>query len=264
MRTINELMIEYVNKGLTTNQAESGVCQQIIINKISKSKFADNVLLKGGVVMFYLTNNTRRATIDLDFDFIRYDISDASIRSFIKLLNRYDEQYKISVIETKELKQDDYHGKRVLVNVNDQTRNIKFKLDIGVHTLLAIEQTSLCFSFEEGETFLKANPPEQMVSEKLYSLAKHNALSGRYKDVYDIYYLIANGNLNKKIVKKCLELLTINGLYGINSIEDVCDKVSEALEDGDFLSHLDKTKDKWIDEDTSIVTKTIIDYIYSI
>lgn len=264
MKTINELMIEYMNKGLTTNQAESSVCQQIIISKISKSKFADNVLLKGGVVMFHLTNNTRRATIDLDFDFIRYDISNPSIEAFINLLNRYDEQCKISAVEIKELKQDDYHGKRVFVDVKDKTRSIRFKLDIGVHTLLAIEQKSLCFSFGDKETLLKINPPEQIVSEKLYSLAKHNALSSRYKDVFDIYYLINNCDLDKKIIRKCLELLTINGLHEIHSIEDVCDKVNETLEDSDFLSHLNSTKDKWIDEETQIVTKTILDYIYSI
>ena len=214
--------------------------------------------------MFHLTSNTRRATIDLDFDFIRYDISDFSIKSFIKLLNRYDEQYEISAVEINELKQDDYHGKRVFVNVKDKTRSIRFKLDVGVHTLLAIEQKSLCFSFDGCETLLKVNPPEQMLSEKLYSLAKHNALSGRYKDVYDIYYLITNCDLDKKVVRKCLELLTLNGFHEIHSIEDVCDKASEALEDKDFLNHLDKTKDKWIDEKTQKIVETILDYIYSI
>lgn len=66
MRTIKEMIELYVSKGMTVDQAKNYVGQEIILNKISKSKFADNVLIKGGVVMFNMTHNLRR-TIILDF-----------------------------------------------------------------------------------------------------------------------------------------------------------------------------------------------------
>lgn len=39
--------------------------------------------IKGSVVMRSITGNVRRATEDLDLDFIRYSLEDESIRYFI-------------------------------------------------------------------------------------------------------------------------------------------------------------------------------------
>lgn len=41
MKTIEEMLVKLVSEGLTINQAESIVCQQIILNKISKSPLAE-------------------------------------------------------------------------------------------------------------------------------------------------------------------------------------------------------------------------------
>lgn len=184
MKTIEEMIVTYVSKGMTSNQAENYVCQEIILQKISKSSMADNVLIKGGVVMFNITKNLRRTTSDLDFDFIRYDISSDSIKRFIELLNKSEPFYSIKMSRIEPLKQEDYQGKRVWTIISDKTQTIKFKLDIGVHTLLAIEQNCCCFSFDdENQIALKVNPPEQIFAEKVYSLAKHGALSTRFKNV---------------------------------------------------------------------------------
>ena len=264
MKSLEEIIEKHHLSGLTINQAENSAGQEIILRKISKSPFANNVLIKGGVVMFNLTKNIRRATADLDFDFIRYDISDTSIRKFISLLNKYDSEYVIKLISIKPLKQEDYDGKRVIVSISDKITKINFKLDIGVHTLLGLEQSTLCFAFDDSQVFLRVNPIEQIFAEKIYSLAKHEALSTRYKDIFDIYYLITQQKLNVKLVKECLELLTMKGSFGIHSIDDIYSRVNDTLNDRQFLNHLDSTKDKWLDADTKVITKTIVDYISGI
>ena len=88
--SIKDLVNENIKQGMTLNQAENFACQQIILNKIAKSPMVDKVLIKGGVLMFNMTHSLRRATTDIDFDFIKYDISDESIKLFIDLLNKYD------------------------------------------------------------------------------------------------------------------------------------------------------------------------------
>ena len=65
------------------------------------------------------TGNVRRATQDLDLDFIRYSLSDASIDAFISKLNCLEGLTFKRVGEIKELKQQDYHGKRVYVQITD-------------------------------------------------------------------------------------------------------------------------------------------------
>ena len=58
--------------GYSEANAEAKLCQDIIIKAISKSSLNRNVTIKGGVVMRSLSKNARRATQDLDLDFIRF------------------------------------------------------------------------------------------------------------------------------------------------------------------------------------------------
>ena len=52
--------------------------QDIILSKISKSKFENNITIKGGVVMHSISNSVCRATRDLDF--IKYSLEDIYFR----------------------------------------------------------------------------------------------------------------------------------------------------------------------------------------
>ena len=62
--------------GYSEANAEAKLCQDIIIKAISQSSLNRNVTIKGGVVMRSLSKNARRATQDLDLDFIRFSISE--------------------------------------------------------------------------------------------------------------------------------------------------------------------------------------------
>ena len=62
--------------GYSEANAEAKLCQDIIIKEISQSSLNRNVTIKGGVVMRSLSKNARRATQDLDLDFIRFSISE--------------------------------------------------------------------------------------------------------------------------------------------------------------------------------------------
>ena len=54
-----------------------------------------NVTIKGGVVMYGLSNDKRRATRDLDF--IKYSLADKSIKTFINTLNLVNDGIKIYI-----------------------------------------------------------------------------------------------------------------------------------------------------------------------
>lgn len=266
MKAIAESIRYYIHEGVTSFQAENYVCQRIVLSKISKSPFADKVLIKGGVVMFNRTGNLRRATADLDFDFIRYDISDGSIRAFIDLLNRYDPQYVLTVKSLEPLHQEDYQGKRVILSVADKSATLTFKMDIGVHTLLGIRQDAVCFSFMdcEGGIMLAANPPEQVFAEKAYSLAKHGTFSGRGKDVFDMYYLLKECDLDRGVVANCLDLLTFENKRGIASLEEVRESVETALVDAAFRRRLSKARERWIDVGIDAIADEIVAFLYDL
>ena len=62
MINILELISKEKAKGYSEANAESKVCQDIVLLALSKSTLNRNVTIKGGVVMRSKTNNIRRAT----------------------------------------------------------------------------------------------------------------------------------------------------------------------------------------------------------
>ena len=71
---INEMIDMYMEDGLTRELAAARVCQDVVLKAISIGPLNRNVTIKGGVVMRSITNNNRRATRDIDLDFIHYSI----------------------------------------------------------------------------------------------------------------------------------------------------------------------------------------------
>lgn len=264
MKTILEIINDHLRKGMSFKQAEFYTCEEVVLTKISRSMFANSVLLKGGVVMFNLTNNLRRTTSDLDFDFIRYDISEQSIKEFVRLLNNVVSEIQVKLLAISPLHQDDYKGKRVWVLLKDSSYKIKYKMDIGVHTLLSVSQNTMCFSFgDEKPIFLKANPPEQIFTEKLFSLIKHKAFSSRYKDIYDMFYLVNNNLIDKDLFVRCINLFLNKKIYDVHSINDIYDTINSIFENENFVSNINESMEKWMDSDVETMLKVVKEFIYS-
>ena len=86
---LNELIQKYINKGYKRIDATSRVSQDIILLKISKSNFKKHITIKGGVVMHNISKDKRRATRDMDIDFIKYSLEDKSILRLLVILQNY-------------------------------------------------------------------------------------------------------------------------------------------------------------------------------
>lgn len=242
------------------------VCQDLVLEAISKSTLSRNVTIKGGVVMRSVTGNVRRATQDMDIDFIRYSLADDSIDRFVDTLNCIDgiSFKRVGVIE--ELSQQDYSGKRVFIEISDRHDNsIESKIDLGVHNHLDIEQEEYCFdiAFNDEGASLLINSKEQMFSEKLRSLLKFGSFSTRYKDVYDMYY--HSGNMNKDSLMQCFRTYIFDDSnIRENTMSDVVKRISAVFSDRRYTNRLDTSDKRWIDDDISLVTGTILDFLKSL
>ena len=70
MANLEKMTAQYADEGYSELLAEARVCQDIVLKAISESTMNRNVTIKGGVVMRSITGDVRRATRDIDFDFI--------------------------------------------------------------------------------------------------------------------------------------------------------------------------------------------------
>lgn len=263
---LKELENEEIKNGYGSANASSKVCQDIILKAISSSRLSRNVTIKGGVVMRSKTNDVRRATQDMDIDFIRYSLEDNAIDSFIDQLNVLNDIRIKRIGEISELKQQDYHGKRVLVEIEDNLGNkITSKIDLGVHNRLNIAQEEFCFdiAFDENGASLLCNSNEQMLTEKLKSLLKFGPVSTRFKDIFDIYYLIKHVNGGKLLTCFKEYIFDDKKMYE-NTIQDIISRLESVSENSFYMTKLNSSRQKWIDVNADTVFDEIKKYFKSL
>ena len=260
---LHEMMDSYAEEGLTAALAASRVCQDIVLKALSEGPLSRNVTIKGGVVMRSLTKNNRRATSDIDLDFIHYTLEDASIREFVSKLNCIEGVRIEMTGEIKELKHQDYHGKSIEVTISDDFGNtVRSKIDIGVHKHLEIDQDEYCFDVcmdDEGATLLK-NTVEQSFVEKLRSLLKFGTISRRYKDIYDMFYL--KDVVSKEKLKGLLNLLIFEdeGMYE-SSTKDIVRRLRNTFNDEQYLKRVSESRQRWIDNDIHEIVSGILAFV---
>lgn len=219
--------------------------------------------------MHSISKDMRRATRDMDLDFIKYSLEDNSIIRFIEELSNVDDGIKIEIDgEIKELHHQDYDGKRVNIELFDKDGNkLKTKLDIGVHKLLDIKQDEYCFdlSIINQNANLLINSKEQIFVEKIKSLLKLGFRSTRYKDLFDFYYLINRTELDKEKLMNCFNILIFKDeTMRENNIEDVVNRLQMTFNSNAYRNHLSNPKNNWLDITVDDAIINVLKYIKSL
>ena len=266
---IADLVNYYIKLGYNFIDAQSKVSQDIILIKLGKTKFKEHITIKGGVVMHNISKDKRRATRDMDLDFIKYSLEDKYIISFIDSLNSVEDNVKIEIIgNIKPLHQQDYDGKRVNIKILDNFGYVlKTKIDIGVHKLFELEQEEYCFDFDilEENVNLLINSIEQIFTEKLKSLLKLGARSTRYKDLFDFYYLINDSNLDKSRLLYCINVLIFkDDLMREKNMTDIINRLKLIFDSNRYNKYLSNPKVNWLEISSDQAIDNLLSYLESL
>jgi predicted nucleotidyltransferase component of viral defense system len=268
MINIVDLVNKYVEEGYNEIYANAKVAQDIILNYLFKSEYKDNITIKGGVVMYNLTNDKRRATIDIDIDLIHIYLADDNLYKIFTSHKLRGISIIVDVLNITDLKHQDYKGKRIPIIIRDTFNNeISTKIDVGVHTEYDILQDELYFNscIDNEKIKLLVNSKEQIFVEKIIPIIKFGSLSTRYKDFYDLYWLIVNGNLNSdEVIKIMNDKIFNHKINNISSIDELIKLIDTILLNKRYLEKLNDRKNNWIEIDSDELRKTLINYLNSI
>lgn len=264
--SLEDIVRHNIENGYDLIDARSKVAQDVILNKISKSKFKNNITIKGGVVMHSISNSVRRATRDLDLDFIKYSLEDKSIIGFIDRLNSVGDNITVEIVgKIEELHHQDYSGKRVYIKISDANNyEIDTKLDIGVHKLFELEQDDYYFNLDamEDGVSLLINSPEQIFTEKLKSLLKLGFRSTRYKDLFDFYYLINYDKLDRKKLLKSFQVIIFNdNTMFEETLENIYSRLKSIFKSNTYKRNLTDPKNNWLDIPINDAIEKVLSYI---
>ena len=99
-----------------------------------------------------------------------------------------------------------------------------------------------------------------MIAEKMRSLLKFGVLSTRYKDVFDIYYLIQH--VDDDELTKCIKTYIFDdpGMRE-NDMQGIYRRINMVFNDRMYRRNLDSRDMNWLGEDVDVILKGILDFI---
>lgn len=268
MKSLKEQIDDLMLGGYSTDTARAKVVHDAVLLAMHKSGFKSNSTIKGGVVMSSLTGDVRRATMDMDIDFIHYSLAEKSVERFVAKLAKAIPALTLKMVgKPIELKHEDYRGKRIYLTVKDSSikRAIRTKLDIGVHKRDEIEQVEFSFEVaaENSPAELLANSSEQIFVEKLLSLLRHGALSNRTKDVFDMCYLAER--LDKDRLRAYMKsLIYENKRCRAMDHESMMKMLRATFSARTFVGKLNKSRVNWLEINPSEAMNLIVSFLETV
>ena len=182
--------------GISYQQCLQLFMQEEFLRKLSKSGYEDNLILKGGLFIYTLTNFESRATIDVDFLLRGFSNSIEDVKSMIgKIIETSTGNDFVSMTAKgfEEISpQRKYHG--ISTQIIGQIKNVRvpFNVDIGVGDIIVpkAQERRINTQLPDLEKpVIKTYSLESTTAEKLDAILQRFELTGRMKDFYDIYYL---------------------------------------------------------------------------
>lgn len=168
--------------------------QERFLYRLSKSRYRDNFLLKGGALVYVFGSENSRYTKDIDLLLIKLSSSHEYIKEVFQEISRitvddgieFSEEVRIDTIQ----KEGRYTGTRVRIRCNLGNIRHDLQVDIGVGDYVTPGPQEIVYPTlldDFPAPVLKAYSIETVVSEKFEAMISLGDYNSRLKDFYDIY-----------------------------------------------------------------------------
>ncbi len=187
---------------------------EVILEKIFKSKYKDNFVLKGGMLISSFIGINARTTLDMDLSIVGYNLSIVEIEKIMNDICAIESgEVKIKLTKIEEIREEfDYPGVRLTFEVAFEYIKETIKLDLTTGDPITPNKLDYEYRFllTDKSIIIKAYPLETILAEKIESTLNKNVINTRMRDYYDIYVLycgyrdcINHITLKEAIIKTC-------------------------------------------------------------
>ena len=182
------------------------------LERLSKSNYKNNFVIKGGFLISSLIGIENRTTMDMDTTIKGIPLKEEKIKEIIDEIINIDVDDGIR-FEIKDIsyirEEDEYENFRIslIANVGKTKNPMKLDLTTGdAITPREIEYTYPCI-FSKEDIKIMAYPLETILAEKYETIIRRNITTTRMRDFYDIYtlYKLKKDEINYEILKEAVE-----------------------------------------------------------
>ena len=171
-------------------------CQEEFLRRLEKSQYAENLVLKGGLFIYSVTDFDSRVTVDVDFLLRKVPNTPEQLQTVIETIISTPAGNDFVTFEIKDIAPiavaKKYAGIGVSLVARIKNTKTPFNIDFGVGDVIVPKQEKRKIPTQlEDFTAPTVNTYslETTIAEKIDAILSLMEFSSRMKDYYDIYYL---------------------------------------------------------------------------
>ncbi len=185
--------------------------QERFLYRLSKSKFADNLILKGALL--FVAHDISRSRPTKDIDFLGSSISNEKeeianvVKEILKVESEDGLRFDTSEIDTENIDDDgDYKGVRVKFNAYLENSRERVQLDVGFGDKITGGPIEIDFPvlLDFPAPHIKVYSIESAIAEKFEAIVSLQLQTSRMKDFYDILFFAEKYEFKRDFLKEAV------------------------------------------------------------
>ena len=205
-------------------------CQEEFLRRLAVSQYAQNLVLKGGLFIYTLTNFESRATVDVDFLLRQLPGTVEDVKKIVDEIIAVDCGNDFITFTSRGFEmispQRKYKGVSFQLVGHIKNTRTPFDVDFGIGDVIVPTSQTRTIpvqldGFDSPEVMTYSL--ESTIAEKFDALLQRMELTSRMKDIYDIYYLATMFDFDGRSLQQAIfETLQNRGTdYDKNSFDRV-------------------------------------------
>ena len=207
-----------------------------LLERISVSKYKNNFILKGGMLISSIIGIDNRSTMDMDTTIKGFKLDKENLTNILQEIIKIDigDNIKFEIIDIENIREDDdYGGLRIHLQASFDEMPIDLKIDVTTGDKITYKEINYKYNLllENRSIEIWTYNVETIIAEKYESIIKRSILNTRIRDYYDLYMLTHLGKniLNKMLVDAINETSKHRETYNIindkNTVDDVINSI---------------------------------------
>ena len=171
-------------------------CQEEFLRRLEKSKYAENLVLKGGLFIYSLTDFDSRVTVDVDFLLRQMPNTPEQLKTVLEEIIATPTGNDFIAFEIKDVAPiavaKKYAGIGASIVARIKNTRTPFSIDFGVGDVIVPKQEKRKIPTQLSDfdaPTVNTYSLETTIAEKIDAILSLMEFSSRMKDYYDIYYL---------------------------------------------------------------------------
>ena len=213
------------------------------LERLSKSKYKFNFVIKGGLLISSMIGIDNRTTMDMDTTIKGVPLQEEVIRNIVsEIINvKVDDGIDFEITDISHIREEDeYENFRVHLIANFEKIKNDMKIDITTGDAITPKEIEYLYPclFQEESLRILAYPFETILAEKYESVIKRNIATTRMRDFYDLYniYNLKKEEIDFGILKQAI-FSTANRRESLELMKQAMEIIEDIREDA-YLQEL--------------------------